>query len=241
MRWIALVLLLFIKVAEATVYKIDVGGEGTSYPNGIYSGMESQLNGLPVTNPESTSTTVWYKPTQGAFILNSNGNPFKIINYLIIDTTQLDQDLFGFPGEVLNSNTIMGPVRTGSVSINEGLFPEIDISKTIFNPMTGISVDVRLVDNYFAGVPLQGLSYMIETIYESGPQNTLTSFGSIILSYEISNMFASSLYNPSVAGFRIEDFNGNAASYLRVIPEPSALSLLAVGLGGLAMMRRRRS
>jgi len=25
------------------------------------------------------------------------------------------------------------------------------------------------------------------------------------------------------------------------VPEPSALSLLAVGLGGLAMMRRRRS
>ena len=28
---------------------------------------------------------------------------------------------------------------------------------------------------------------------------------------------------------------------LRVIPEPSALSILAIGLGGLAMMRRRRS
>jgi len=237
----ALVLLLFIKVAEAGVYKIDVGGEGSSYPNGIYSGLGSQLNGLPVTNPESTITTIWFSPTQSHFFLNSNGNPFKIISYLIIDTTQLDQDLFGFPGQVLNSITIMGPVRTGSVSINEGLFPGIDISKTIFNPMTGISVDVRLVDNYFAGVPLLGLSYMIETIYESGPQNTLTSFGDIIMSYGVSNMGASSLYNPSDAGFRIEDLNGNAASYLRVIPEPSALSLLAIGLGGLAMMRRRRS
>ena len=28
---------------------------------------------------------------------------------------------------------------------------------------------------------------------------------------------------------------------LNVVPEPSALSLLAIGLGGLAMMRRRRS
>ena len=28
---------------------------------------------------------------------------------------------------------------------------------------------------------------------------------------------------------------------LRVIPEPSAFSLFAVGLGGLAMVRRRRS
>jgi hypothetical protein len=27
----------------------------------------------------------------------------------------------------------------------------------------------------------------------------------------------------------------------QIIPEPSALSLLAIGLGGLAMMRRRRS
>ena len=37
------------------------------------------------------------------------------------------------------------------------------------------------------------------------------------------------------------DSNGVINGFILTIPEPSALSLLAVGLGGLAMMRRRRS
>jgi len=46
----------------------------------------------------------------------------------------------------------------------------------------------------------------------------------------------------------VEDLSGNSIlytdlgkSYVASVPEPSAVSLLAVGLGGLAMMRRRRS
>ncbi|NDF99438.1 MAG: PEP-CTERM sorting domain-containing protein [Chitinophagia bacterium] len=35
--------------------------------------------------------------------------------------------------------------------------------------------------------------------------------------------------------------NGITYTNLEIVPEPSALSLLAVGLGGLAMIRRRRS
>jgi hypothetical protein len=34
---------------------------------------------------------------------------------------------------------------------------------------------------------------------------------------------------------------GASASFVYTVPEPSALSLLAAGIGGLAMMRRRRS
>jgi hypothetical protein len=34
---------------------------------------------------------------------------------------------------------------------------------------------------------------------------------------------------------------GASASFVYSVPEPSALSLLALGIGGLAMMRRRRS
>jgi hypothetical protein len=37
------------------------------------------------------------------------------------------------------------------------------------------------------------------------------------------------------------DSNGVINGFILTIPEPSALSLLAIGLGGLAMMRRRRS
>jgi hypothetical protein len=44
------------------------------------------------------------------------------------------------------------------------------------------------------------------------------------------------------SAFGINGYDGlGDPGYMTVIPEPSALSLLAVGLGGLAMMRRRRS
>jgi PEP-CTERM motif len=45
-----------------------------------------------------------------------------------------------------------------------------------------------------------------------------------------------------VAGLNITAFQLESSQFtLQAIPEPSALSLLAIGLGGLAMMRRRRS
>jgi hypothetical protein len=42
----------------------------------------------------------------------------------------------------------------------------------------------------------------------------------------------------NLVGFTSDD---GFLNYVKIIPEPSALSLLAIGLGGLAMMRRRRS
>ena len=44
----------------------------------------------------------------------------------------------------------------------------------------------------------------------------------------------------SMGNLRITGLSGNL-TYTTELPEPSALSLLAVGLGGLAMIRRRRS
>jgi hypothetical protein len=35
--------------------------------------------------------------------------------------------------------------------------------------------------------------------------------------------------------------DANVGFRIAIVPEPSALSLLAIGLGGLAMMRRRQS
>jgi len=51
------------------------------------------------------------------------------------------------------------------------------------------------------------------------------------------------LYNQNATGILEGGSNGGwaASAKISAVPEPSALSLLAVGLGGLAMMRRRRS
>jgi hypothetical protein len=52
-------------------------------------------------------------------------------------------------------------------------------------------------------------------------------------------------YESSFFSISDNDYQGqeppNQTGILSIVPEPSALSLLAVGLGGLAMMRRRRS
>ena len=54
---------------------------------------------------------------------------------------------------------------------------------------------------------------------------------------------SSSVLDASSSGYNNPPTGGGSATGFRVamVPEPSALSLLAVGLGGLAMMRRRRS
>ena len=45
-----------------------------------------------------------------------------------------------------------------------------------------------------------------------------------------------------VAGLNITAFQLESSQFtLQAIPEPSSFSLVAFGLGGLAMMRRRRS
>lgn len=50
-----------------------------------------------------------------------------------------------------------------------------------------------------------------------------------------------SFYDEALSSSQIATFYNNGLSGIGAIPEPSALSLLAVGLGGLALVRRRRS
>jgi formylglycine-generating enzyme required for sulfatase activity len=54
-------------------------------------------------------------------------------------------------------------------------------------------------------------------------------------SYQESNSASAS------SGSQPTDGNMKNGFRIAMVPEPSALSLLAIGLGGLAMMRRRRS
>ena len=51
---------------------------------------------------------------------------------------------------------------------------------------------------------------------------------------------ARGIYGNTIVG-EYADQNNIYHGFILTVPEPSALSLLAVGLGGLAILRRRRS
>ena len=138
----------------------------------------------------------------------------------------------------------MGDVSGWVNSINQYLSPGIDLTKPISGDLssgslTGDATEVRLVDDYNLGFSsLPGLQFSIMTTFESDPVVSAFSQIAILNPGLIPNLLSAGAFVASE--FYIQDLNGNGANYLSVIPEPSALSLLAVGLGGLAMMRRRR-
>ena len=78
----------------------------------------------------------------------------------------------------------------------------------------------------------------LEAISFTGFRFTGTVFGSF-------NPVELPFYETSFFSISDRDYQGqqppNHTGILTLVPEPSALSLLVVGLGGLAMMRRRRS
>ena len=228
-----LLLVFAVKSVYAGTYTIDIGGAGSV---GTYSGFSIPLNQPPYLNQALGPGTLRFVAQPNySFILNSNGNAFQIVNFLRIDNSGPNWTV---GPTIASSYTGFTPsTSTGVVSISEILSSGIDLKKTISS-----NIEVRLVDNYWANNSLTpGQSYTVETKFIVGPQNT-SSFNSFAMNYEVSNISSLSQSNPVIlAGFRIEDLTGNSVKYLSVIPEPSALSLLAVGLGGLAMMRRRRS
>ena len=92
----------------------------------------------------------------------------------------------------------------------------------------------------------------IENLFKISGESTFTSLGVIDLDqspgWDITptsllniSIFAGSEPYQSVPSFPIISSGDMYFNNFKIVPEPSALSLLAIGLGGLAMLRRRRS
>ena len=237
-HWFALLSILSINIANAGTYVFQQGGSW-----GPSSGISVNLNQFYDfgTNSVLGITGIGKGPgyvrfttdSESYFVLNSQGTGFYIANYLLISNFSNS----AFIATVANSAIRLGQsINFGSVSINEIMGPLVWIEK--FDISTG--TDVSIVDNYRIDMEtVPNRSFLIKTRnFVDEPQNI--AFKDIFLNLQLTgaNIDPDILYT---AGFQIEDSNGNPLSYLSVIPEPSALSLLAVGLGGLAIMRRRRS
>jgi hypothetical protein len=124
------------------------------------------------------------------------------------------------PGYYLPSSLV--DARTYDVSLVPGYS-----GMTPSNPfiVTGLNVVLAPSQNYF--LIAQG-----------------ASFNDIDFGYGMSFPgMISWIYNQNATGILENGNNGgwSASTKISAVPEPSSLSLLAVGFGGLAMMRRRRS
>jgi hypothetical protein len=149
-----------------------------------------------------------------------------------ITAWSMDMNMHGSGGEYsfTRSYSAGASLNTDNVpSENLGL----DISK--WHQLVWV-YDGSSIKNYLDGVALNSL-YSPQSGFNIDPY---TDFDVLRIGYDHAGIGV----NPSLDGYlsdiRIYQFALTEAQVLAV-PEPSALSLLAVGLGALAMMRRRRS
>ena len=162
-----------------------------------------------------------------------NEEPVKLIarnNFNQALMTNRFLEIVGIPETMIfdtldDHPTLIGqPTRT--ISIERPFFSVID--SELLSGMNAWSWE-----SDFDGV----LSFEAGVVFESESVITIISpIGTYHPGYIIPRQSLSGTFNQAEQRFYVSD-----GRQYQVVPEPSALSLLAIGLGGLAMMRRRRS
>ena len=142
----------------------------------------------------------------------------------------------GSAAEGISGNTIVGTYHNESNYLYGG-FIKNDNNWTLLNVPGAVETLPRDVDG--GGI----VGQFRETTNSFGPTRSfLFNGGSLIY---LDAPAAESTYAWGIDGETIvgsyNDSSGASHGFILTVPEPSAFSLLTVGLGGLAMMRRRRS
>jgi len=154
-------------------------------------------------------------------------SPHLRASVISLDLTSIwiPTSLFGAPSAILSTNILYEP---GYSSLSVSNIEEFNLrfsSVTWANPR----------DPYW-----EGSSYRV-------PTSSINSVDNAILSkidrFTVGSSGAAGFFNPILQQIIFDVSGGNFISgdIYQIIPEPSAISLLAVGLGGLAILRRRRS
>jgi hypothetical protein len=140
----------------------------------------------------------------------------------------------GSSAEGISGNTIVGTYYSNSNYLRGG-FIKNDNNWTLLNVPGAVETLPRDVDGNVI------IGQFRET--NSGPTRSFLYNGGSLIYLDAPT--AESTYAYGVDGETIvggyNDSSGASHGFILTVPEPSALSLLAVGLGGLAIMRRRRS
>ncbi len=206
------------------------------------SSLEDVIPGMSVAIKYSIGDSLkieWNRPTLNYWDVNNSGvgygsgiQPLK--NY------QKASDSSSF--------SIAGAIQIGGVSINGTTASTTSYSfagpsgstypsgSNLF--YSSWSSPLQIPDYSFSFVAMQELSYQMAIVSSASAESWTQAYQGIYMepvpypgTYEYVRRWSTSQ----------SFYSGSEAISFTLIPEPSALSLLAIGLSGLAMMRRRRS
>ena len=235
---------------------VDVNGGIPTYASSGYTGGAAMFNGSsngsssgglinipinanPLVMPKMT-WGIWVKPS----VLTANTAGSNVRNLISIDNGDWDR-------AIAVDNRFSGSPAYG---IWNGVWAQSS-GIPISNNWTFLAVTY---DNNYYGTTLNGNPKGLISVYVNGA--LLTTFDSAYGSSSATSIALGA--NPAWQASPVEMFNGlidnvfvyddsltqtqisqlnTDGSPVSLVPEPSAISLLAIGLSGLAMMRRRRS
>jgi hypothetical protein len=220
--------------SQAVTSKVFSGTAANSIANGFdyFDDGETVSGGIvdTVTLTTQPSTENFGSPTPGVLtfrFLAPTGMQFRLDGAKYSDQARLsmDLDLFGFSSaplstggtvSLLNPTGTLNAANNASTSITGNPFNNKVMFSSLAANLTGVGTFTGVEFTFY----VSGLSNIPVTW--SGPT---TSSNNLVLPFFTAR----------------SDTSVNNGPILTLVPEPSALSLLAVGLGGLAMMRRRKS
>jgi len=213
----------------ASLFSISIGSGLT--PQGI------AISGNNLFVSANNNTVGLYDATTGALInsnfitsglsdprgIVSSGNNLFVCNFLSGTVGQYNAT----SGASINNNFISGLWDPSDLAIYDNtLFVSVQNNVAAYNITTGSLISSSFVSGNLG--PASGLAVSGNSLFVAAQSlNTIGEYDAVS-GATVNSSLVTGLSSPT--GIAISS-----------VPEPSALSLLAVGLGGLAMMRRRRS
>jgi len=247
LKYVSVIALASTQLSMGSVTEFHYGSVDVSVPGGVFTTgqnlLQTSLTSVTIIPVEGEESFYWNAPTR--------------------DTTRLYDGILGNMGNSeqggSNSNSVMLNIVTLQFNLD-----------TISNP-NGFSLnEIKTYASWDSGRSGQGYSVKVSTVQAPSVFNLLykvddwnnTQFPVITMDYGmgpysytddrlsstltvLTNPNGSLADNVASVQFVFNGYQNDGTAYREFqvlgVPEPSALSLLAVGLSGLAMMRCRRS
>jgi len=215
-------------IVGATLSNGVNGSANSSYYFNGTSYMSVQNNLIPISN--SFTWSLWAKtPNPGNYSLieAASMGDNTLSPYMGVNTQAGYTLFFTYDGTISGSANDANAFYSYSSAIQANQWMMLTVASSALDNKRTFYVNGMETGSYFStsyGQQVGGLIFGADRFSVQRDDGYLTGY--------LDNI---RIYDRTLSGSEI------ATIYAQEVPEPSALSLLAVGLGGLAMMRRRRS